>query len=104
MHRLEARYGIGFWQLSHLRSGRAKSVDLSLYARIRGAYLDYCERQISTLQHELEIEKAMNADYPDVGGETVFESEPRGDGIFFADERMEHLTNAVAAIKARIVP
>lgn len=60
--RLEQKYGIGFWQLSHLRSGNAKTIETSLFQRIRGAYLDYCERQISTLQHELEIEKALNAD------------------------------------------
>lgn len=60
MERLATRYGIGFWQLSHIRKGKAKSVDVSLYARIRGAYLDYCEREVRALQHELEIEKAMN--------------------------------------------
>ena len=62
MARLEARYGIGFWQLSHLRGGRAKTIDVGLFARIRSAYLDYCERQIRLLEHEVEVEKAMNED------------------------------------------
>lgn len=62
MARLEARYGIGFWQLSHLRGGRAKTVDVSLFARIRAAYLDYCERQIRLLEHEIAVEKAINED------------------------------------------
>lgn len=62
MQRLEARYGIGFWQLAHLRSGRAKTVDVSLYARIRGAYLDYCQRLVSNLQHEIEVQGALCTD------------------------------------------
>lgn len=62
MARLEARYGIGFWQLSHLRGGRAKTVDVGLFARIRAAYLDYCEKQIRLLQHEIAVEKAVNED------------------------------------------
>mgnify|MGYP003542902210 CR=1 FL=1 len=62
MARLEARYGIGFWQLSHLRGGRAKPVDIRLFARIRAAYLDYCEKQIRLLQHEIAVEKAINED------------------------------------------
>lgn len=62
MSRLEQKYGIGFWQLSHLRGGRAKSVDVSLFARIRAAYLDYCEGQLRLLEHEIAVEKAINED------------------------------------------
>jgi hypothetical protein len=62
MSRLEVRYGIGFWQLSHLRKGRAKTCDTSLFARIRAAYLDMCARQISALQHEIEVEGALGND------------------------------------------
>ena len=62
MQRLEARYGIGFWQLSHIRSGKAKTVDVSLFARIRGAYLDYCQRLVSNLQHEIAVQEALCAD------------------------------------------
>ena len=60
--RLEMKYGIGFWQLSHLRKGNAKTIETGLFHRIRAAYLDYCERQISTLKHELEIEKVLLGD------------------------------------------
>lgn len=60
--RLEARYGLSYWQLDHLRTGRAKSVDAGLFARVKAAYLDLCERQVSKLQHEIAIEKAMNSD------------------------------------------
>ena len=37
---------------------------------------------------------------PDCGGETVYESEPKGDGLFDDDEREFYLREAVAAIKA----
>jgi len=36
---------------------------------------------------------------PDVCGETVYESHPRGDGIFDDDERDAHLTEAVKKIR-----
>lgn len=62
MARIEVRYGIPFWSLNHLRTGRAKSVEASLFARIRGAYLDLCERHVAKLQHEIAIEKALNSD------------------------------------------
>ncbi len=41
----------------------------------------------------------FRADCPDVGGETVHEAYPRGDGIFDDDEREAHLAEAVAAIR-----
>lgn len=60
--RVGDRYGIPFWALEHLRTGRAKTVDASLFARIRSAYIDLCERQIAKLQHEIAIEKAVIGD------------------------------------------
>lgn len=60
--RLETRYGIPFWALERLRTGRAKTVEAGLFARIRGAYLDLCERQVAKLQHEISVEKALNED------------------------------------------
>lgn len=44
----------------------------------------------------------FRADYPDVCGEEVYSSQPEGDGIFEDHERLEHLTNAVNAIDARM--
>lgn len=41
----------------------------------------------------------FRADVPDCGGETVYESETLGDGIFDEEERMPELTAAIAAIK-----
>lgn len=60
--RLEARYGLPFWSMNNLRTGRAKTVEAGLFARIRAAYLDLCERQVRVLQHEISIEKALHED------------------------------------------
>ncbi len=62
LYRLEARYGLSPNQVMHLRSKRAKSCDVSLFARLRSAYLDLCQRQVSKLQHQIAIEKATNDD------------------------------------------
>ena len=62
LNRLEQKYGLSFWTLNNLRTGRAKTVEAGVFARIRGAYLDLCERQVAKLQHELAIEKALNSD------------------------------------------
>lgn len=62
LHRLEQRYGISANQIQHLRSRRAKSCDVSLFARLRAAYLDLCERQVNKLQHQIAIEKATQDD------------------------------------------
>jgi hypothetical protein len=62
LFRLEQRYGLSPNQIMHLRSKRAKSCDVSLFARLRSAYLDLCERQVSKLQHEIAITKATDDD------------------------------------------
>lgn len=62
MHRLEQRYGLSPNQIMHLRSRRAKSCDVSLFARLRMAYVDLCERQVTKLQHQIAIERASGDD------------------------------------------
>src|SRR6185312_5208716 len=62
MQRLETRYGLPFWTLWHLRKGRAKTCDTSLFARIRGAYLDMCQQQVGSLLHEIQVEAAIGDD------------------------------------------
>lgn len=62
MNRIEARYGLPFWTLWHLRKGRAKGIEASMLARIRAAYLDMCHRQASNLLHEIEVEAAAGDD------------------------------------------
>lgn len=62
MDRLQSRYGLSRWTLNHLRTRRAKTIDAGTFQRIRSAYLDFCERQIANLSHELEVERSV---YPD---------------------------------------
>ena len=52
MGRLERRYGIGFWTLDHFQRGKAKTCDVSLYARIRAAFVDHCGKQANRLLEE----------------------------------------------------
>lgn len=44
----------------------------------------------------------FRVDYPDCGGETVYQSDTKGDGIFDDEERMVELKRAVEAIKKRM--
>jgi hypothetical protein len=60
MARLEQRYGLSPNQIMHLRSRRAKSCDVSLFARLRLAYIDLCESQVRKLQHQIAIERATS--------------------------------------------
>lgn len=60
MSRIEAKYGLPFWTLWHLRRGKAKTVEASMLARIRAAYLDMCQRQASNLLHEIKVEAAAS--------------------------------------------
>jgi len=85
MARLEVRYGISFWSLNNLRTGRAKTIEASLFARIRGAYLDLCSRHVAKLQHEISIEKALNSD----------------DTLADLESEAERLAAKIAAAKAR---
>ena len=66
--KLARDYGLTVSQLTHLYKGRAKTCDVSLYARIRGAYLDRCAKMVAALQHDLAIGEALtgNADDQDL--------------------------------------
>jgi hypothetical protein len=44
----------------------------------------------------------FRADFPECGGETVYESFTKGDGTFSEDEREDELGKAVAAIRSKI--
>ncbi len=44
----------------------------------------------------------FRADYPDCGGETVYEASPNGDGMFDDSERQMYLENAIAALDKHI--
>ena len=53
---------ISRWTLERIRTGSVKSVRDDVKARLRTAYIEACERQLSRLQHDLDIEKAMQPD------------------------------------------
>ncbi len=45
----------------------------------------------------------FTVNFPDIGGELIYQAEPRGDGEFFDDERDYYLKFAVFAIEGRIM-
>ena len=61
------------------------------------AYLDDEKVGYLRLRHG-----AFRVDYPDCGGETIYEASPYGDGNFTEDERDYYLRFAVDAIERRI--
>jgi hypothetical protein len=62
LSRLEARYGLPYWSLQNLRMGRAKTVEASLYNRIKAAFVDHCGKQAARLLHEAQMAKVGNPD------------------------------------------
>lgn len=69
MELIEREYKIPFWTQDHLRKGKSKTVDVSLFVRIKNAYQKHLEKMIRKFTHELELEKAkgdeLNADLLD---------------------------------------
>lgn len=64
--------GLTYWQVSHLRKGNAKTCDVSVFARIRLAYLAMCAEMIDRLQHEIQIEgQVSNGDFSDLEHEVA---------------------------------
>jgi hypothetical protein len=55
MRRIEAKYGVGFWTLDHLRKGKAKTCDVGLYAQIKSAFADHCGAHARRLLKKAEI-------------------------------------------------
>jgi len=45
----------------------------------------------------------FRVDYPDCGGETIYEAEPKGDGIFHEDEREFYLEESRKAIERKLI-
>lgn len=60
--RLETRYGVPFWSMEHLRTGKAKSCETSLYMRIKDAFIDHCGSQAANLIQEAQNAQAVNYD------------------------------------------
>jgi hypothetical protein len=64
--RLARQYGLSFWQIMHLRAGRAKSITVDAFITIRTAYLEYCEAEIRALQEELRQDRAKYGENHDL--------------------------------------
>lgn len=58
----ERQYGVGRWTVEHLRKAKAKTCDVSVFAKLKGAYIALCERQVAKLQHQIALEKATDDD------------------------------------------
>jgi hypothetical protein len=71
LERVGRRCGMTARSLRRLLNGETRDPGITVFGRIRAAYLDLCARQIAELQHELEIEKARmgNASLEDIGRE-----------------------------------
>ena len=68
LRKLARDYGLTVSQLTHLYKARAKTCDVSLFARVKAAYLDRCAKMAARLLHTIEIEEAGsgNADDEDL--------------------------------------
>lgn len=64
LERLANRYGLPFWTLNNIRTGRAKTVEASVFDAIKSAFADHCSVQAARLLHEAETAKAVNPDVP----------------------------------------
>lgn len=71
LERVARRCGMGTRSLRRLINGETKDPSISVFGRVRAAYLDLCERQITKLQHEVEVDKARYGDaaFADLGRE-----------------------------------
>jgi hypothetical protein len=68
LRKLARDYGLTVSQLTHLYKAKAKTCDVSLFARVKAAYLDRCAKMAARLLHTIEIEEATggNADDQDL--------------------------------------
>lgn len=68
LRRLGVKFGLSFWTLDNLRTGRAKTVEASVYSKIKSAYAEQCRRQAERLLHEADLAMAGN---PNVDVEAI---------------------------------
>ncbi|MBD8556326.1 hypothetical protein IFT84_17600 [Rhizobium sp. CFBP 8762] len=58
LERVGRRCGLTSRSLRRLINGEVKDPGVSVFAKVRMAYLEYCARQIAELKHEIEADKA----------------------------------------------
>lgn len=81
MRRLEQRYGIPWRTFWSLRYRVPKTLCVTLWFKLRAAYVAECDRQARKLQHEIEITKAITGSGDPVVGaaEALVEAHYRAD-------------------------
>lgn len=87
IRRIARRHGLSFWQLMHLRAGRAKSVTIDAYTTIRAAYLDYCEAEVRALQEEIRQDREKHEASHDLR-DLEFEAQALAEKVRLAKERL----------------
>jgi hypothetical protein len=65
LRKLARDYGLTVSQLTHLYKARAKTCDVSLFARVKAAYLDRCAKMATRMLHKIELEEASGGDAHD---------------------------------------
>ena len=60
LHRLGVKYGLSFWTLDNLRTGRSKTVEATVFNKIKSAYAEQCRRQAERLLHEADMAMVGN--------------------------------------------
>jgi hypothetical protein len=65
-NRIEAKSGLPFWTMKNLYTGRAKTVEASLFNRIKAAFVDHCGKHAARLLHEAQMAKAVDIDVADI--------------------------------------
>lgn len=66
IRRLARRHDLSFWQMMHLRAGRAKSITVDAFTSIRRAYVEYCEAEVRALQEEIRRDRERYEDNHDL--------------------------------------
>lgn len=66
IRRLARRHDLSFWQIMHLRAGRAKSITVDAFTSIRRAYVEYCEAEVRALQEEIRRDRERYEDNHDL--------------------------------------
>ncbi len=62
MRRIEQKYGIPYSMLWRLRYRQPADILCGIYRRIQAAYRDQCARQITKLEHDIAVTKALGHD------------------------------------------
>lgn len=66
VRRIARRSGLSFWQLMHIRAGRAKVMTIETFTGIRKAYLEFCEAEVRALQDEIRQDREKYGDADDL--------------------------------------